>query len=98
MKKLFLSAAIAAVVVVAGYFSYKSMNPSHEFTETEMENIEALADDEESSVELQCETSSVIYCQTRCVECGRTYRSVNIYGKTVNQRGKCICGSSNLLY
>jgi hypothetical protein len=46
MKKIFFSAAIAAVVGVAGYFGYKSMNPGREFTETEMENIEALADGE----------------------------------------------------
>jgi hypothetical protein len=46
MKKIFFQAAIAAVVGVAGYFGYNSKAPSHEFTDTEMENIEALAYDE----------------------------------------------------
>jgi hypothetical protein len=50
MKKIFFRAAIAAVVGVAGYFGYNSKAPSHEFTDTEMENIEALADGEISVV------------------------------------------------
>jgi hypothetical protein len=45
MKKI-IFAAIAAVVGVASYFGYKSIVPSHEFTETQIENIEALANDE----------------------------------------------------
>lgn len=97
MKTLFL-AVITAVVGVAGYFGYKTMIPSRELTEAEMENIEALADDEMSSVELQCEFSSAVYCMARCVQCGKTYYSVNIYGRTVSQRGTCVCGSSILLY
>jgi hypothetical protein len=46
MKKYLLSAAFAAVVGISSYFSYNSMVSNREFTETEMENIEALAEDE----------------------------------------------------
>jgi hypothetical protein len=44
----FKIAAIAAVVVVSCYFGYKSVRPAHEFSATEIENIEALANDEQT--------------------------------------------------
>jgi hypothetical protein len=53
MKK-FLFAAIAAVAGVAGYFSYDSMTETREFTDNEMANIEALADEEGSSNSWPC--------------------------------------------
>jgi hypothetical protein len=53
MKKLKI-AAIAAVVGVSCYFGYKSVKPAHEFSATEIENIEALADGEGVSVSWRC--------------------------------------------
>jgi hypothetical protein len=49
MKKIFFT-TIATVVGIASYFSYNSMVSNREFTETEMENIEALAEDEVPTV------------------------------------------------
>jgi hypothetical protein len=89
-------AATAALVGAGCYFGYNSLKPAHEFTSTEMENIEALALNEVSTVEVQCSTSSVVYCMALCRHCGTLYRSTNEYGITVGVRGQCVCGSTNL--
>jgi hypothetical protein len=77
MRKSLFLAAIAAVVGVAGYFDYNSKASSREFTDTEMENIEALADDEYTiSDEIPCSSNAVRNYHASYVDCASCERIV----------------------
>jgi hypothetical protein len=72
--KRFKIAAIAALVGAGCYFGYNSLKPAHEFTSTEMENIEALADYEYQSSEIPCFSSSYRNNDASYVDCASCTR------------------------
>lgn len=81
---------ISGVLVVLSGWGIMKREKTNNFTDLQLANIEALANNE---LTIECDSYSVVIkCQKMCLSCGTIWTAVGGYGNAGNLKGKCSCG------
>jgi hypothetical protein len=89
MKKVFLFVATGVIALVVLVFVERR---SILLTDA---NVEALADGESQTINVQCSmTSPILYCGVYCHSCGLLWTVPGTSGQYISGSGVCTCGAT----
>lgn len=91
MKKNFTRTALVITTVFAMTMILYSHKSNQKLTDTQLANIEALAQDE--YMQIECDNfSPIVKCKKMCIYCGAVWTTFLGYGNAGRLKGTCRCG------